>query len=96
MTDKELIPKFYSSYNNYLSLNTPRSQSSKVDETSKLVNRNYIFLIMWFIITSIVVLFTIMAIMTNKDSYMYISLGIIIIISFFTFKNIYTYFNVLS
>ena len=98
MTDKELIPNFYSAYNNYLSLlDNPRSEiSSKLEETSKLVNRNYVILIIWFIITIIIVLFTIMTIMTNQDSYMYVSLGLLIFISFFTFKNIYMYFNVLS
>jgi glycerol uptake facilitator-like aquaporin len=101
MSDRELIPKFYSAYNNYLSLNTPPEKSelsSKVEETSKRVNRNYVLLIIWFVITFIIVLFTIMAIMTKKDnSYvMYLSLGFLIFISFFTFKNIYMYFNVLS
>jgi hypothetical protein len=94
----ELIPKFYSSYNNYLSLTHSNKPQSIVEETSNLVNKNYLFLIFWFILTFIIVLFTIMLIMIKQEnSYItYVSLGILIFISFYTFKNIYMYFNVLS
>lgn len=95
----ELIPKFYSSYNTYLSLkDSSHSKSIKVEETSHLVNRNYLLLIFWFIITFIIVLFTIMVIMTKQDNgyIIYVSLGFLIFIAFYTFKNIYMYFNVLS
>jgi len=69
--------------------------NSSIIETENILNREYILLIIWFIITIIIVTITIIGLLsTEVNNYiLYPALGFLIYILFYIFKNIYKYFK---
>jgi magnesium-transporting ATPase (P-type) len=68
---------------------------NEVIETRNILQREYTFLLIWFIIAIIFFTFTIIGIISNElNSYvLYLSLGFLIFIMFYIIKNIFIYFN---
>ena len=95
---KQDIDSYYTQYNNYFQNNEHLDITLKtvINETEQEMNREYMLLFVWFIITIIIVVITIIGVLSNEmNNYiLFISLGFLIFIVFFIFKNIYKYFNV--
>ncbi len=85
---------FNSDYEKYMS-NTIENQ---VIESNNILNREYTFLFIWFIIAIIFLIITTVSILSNElNSFiLYPTLGFLIFIIFYIFKNIYIYFNGLN
>jgi len=71
------------------------SYNTSIIETENILNREYILLIIWFIITIIIVTITIIGLLSTEiNNYiLYPALGFLIYILFYIFKNIYKYFK---
>jgi pilus assembly protein TadC len=80
--------------NSKINDNNPTLQA-EILETTHILNREYTFLFIWFIIAIIVFLLTVVSILSNElNGYiLYLSLGFLIFIIFYIIKNIYIYFN---
>ena len=94
--DTTNISEFNEKYNNYKTLETPHDYvNENIIETRNILNRQYILLIIWFIITVIIVTITIIGLLsTELNNYiLYPTLGFLIYILFYIFKNIYNYFK---
>lgn len=93
----ENIKTFNSEYDKYKQFNHLNTVSSdaQIIETTNILNREYTFLFIWFIIAIIVIVFTVFTILSNElnDYILYPTLGFLIFIIFYIFKNIYIYFN---
>lgn len=95
---QQQINVFNNEYNTYqnsrVNDNNPTLQT-EIIETTNILNREYTFLFIWFIIAIIVFLLTIVSILSNQlNGYiLYLSLGFLIFIIFYIIKNIYIYFN---
>ena len=95
----EKINSFNEEYDKYTKLNTNNdSIENQVVETTNILNREYILLFIWFIIAIIFLVVTTVGILSNElNSYvLYPTLGFLIFIIFYIFKNIYIYFNGLN
>jgi hypothetical protein len=97
MDEAELIIAFNSEYDTYKKINRLNTVTSdtQIIETTNILNREYTFLFIWFIIALIVLIFTFYTILSNElNNYiLYPTLGFLIFIIFYIFKNIYIYFN---
>jgi hypothetical protein len=96
--NSELIDRFNTKFSLYTQLDTEINDSSYneyIIETENILNREYILLIIWFIITIIIVTFTIIGLLSTEiNNYiLYPALGFLIYIIFYIFKNIYKYFK---
>jgi hypothetical protein len=95
--NSDQIKSFNSEYDNYKIINRLNTVSSdtQIVETTNILNREYTFLFIWFIIALIVLVFTVYTILSNElNNYiLYPTLGFLIFIIFYIFKNIYIYFN---
>jgi hypothetical protein len=91
------IGDFYSEYYEYnTDVISDDTLKNRIIETEQETNRAYLLLMVWFIITVIIVIITIVGVLSNElNNYiLYVSLGSLIFIVFFIFKNVYKYFNV--
>jgi hypothetical protein len=89
---------FNKEYDIYTKINSRKDipyLDAELIESSNILNREYTFLFIWTIITIIIFIFTIVSIISNElNGYvLYLSLGFLIFITFYIFKNIYIYFN---
>uniref|UniRef100_A0A6C0EYW6 Uncharacterized protein n=1 Tax=viral metagenome TaxID=1070528 RepID=A0A6C0EYW6_9ZZZZ len=95
---KQNIDSYYSSYSKYNKNNEHLDITLKtvINETEQEMNREYLLLFVWFVITIIIVVLTIIGVLSNEmNNYvLFISLGFLIFVVFYIFKNIYKYFNV--
>ena len=75
--------------------NTRTTIKAELVESTNILNREYTLLFIWFIIALIMVILTVVSILSNQlNGYvLYLSLGFLIFITFYIFKNIYIYFN---
>ena len=97
--NSDKIHVFNEEYDKYTKLNTNNdSIENQVIETTNILNREYILLFIWFIIAIIFLVVTTVGILSNElNSYvLYPTLGFLIFIIFYIFKNIYIYFNGLN
>lgn len=95
--DLDPIKEFNSEYDKYKTINhlNTVTSDSQIIETTNILNREYTFLFIWFIIALIIVIVTVYTILSNElNNYiLYPTLGFLIFIIFYIFKNIYIYFN---
>jgi len=90
-----LFNKEYDKYTKMNSLKNIPYLDAELIESNNILNREYTFLFIWTIISIIIFIFTIVTIISDQlNGYvLYISLGFLIFITFYIFKNIYIYFN---
>jgi hypothetical protein len=95
-TNLENITRFNNNFSKYTQHEiNDVSNNSSIIETENILNREYILLIIWFIITIIIVTITIIGLLSTEiNNYiLYPALGFLIYILFYIFKNIYKYFK---
>ena len=99
LTTEELYDNYkrdYGNYNTYLNNKNIFSLPYAVEELNKVVNNNYILLVVWFIITVFVLLITTITILdeTSMNKYGLYLLMLFIFYIFFYFSN--SIYNVIT